>query len=416
MRFLPTLQQKAAGTAVEHATAAQYHSKGTPYSSAWSVERVVKDAFERVIWAFRAIDAIASNEARLPYELRKGVTAEDDGEPVASKDPLLRLLNRRANPYETAEQFRYRLVCQLLMSKKGVFVEVVRDNVRRVSALHLLPPDRTSPIPDDKKFVSGFRITKARGGYDDIPADRVLWLRKPHPVDPYLATIPLEAAGISIDLDFYARLYNRNFMLNDGRPGGIVGVKGNLNRDDAAELKRRFAGGPSQAGRTSVIEADEISYVDTATTPRDAQYVQTLKVTKEDILLAFGTPESVLGNASGRTYDNADAEEHVFWRATMRGYLDNLAGAFDALTEGGEEDDLTLRHNTRSVSVLQRDEKERDAKALADYQAGALSLDEYLELVGKKKLDVPLSRVRWVANAGKVPVGADGDVAAALAV
>lgn len=406
MRFLASLETKAASTAIRRASAGQpFLMRSFPYLTRWSVQRAVTDGYERVIWVFRAIDAVASNASSKPIVFRKG---SEQGEIMAAKHELLDLLNRRANSYETGAAFRYRLSTQLLLSKQGVFVELVRDSSGKLQELHLLPPDRTAPIPDPKKFVSGYRVTYADGGWEDLKPERVLWIKKPHPTDPYMGVTPMEAAGLSIDMDFYARLYNRNFMLNDGRPGGLITVKGQLNQQDAEEIKRRFSGGPQQAGRATVIEADDVSWVDTATSPRDAQYAQSITITKEDILLAFGTPESVLGNASGRTYDNADAEENVFWRATMVPHCDLIAAAFDSLVE---DEQVYVAHDLSGVQVLQRDEKERASQAKAEWEAGLITIDEYREATGKEPLGLPGTKVLWL-KPGQTPIGEDADVQA----
>ena len=87
-------------------------------------------------------------------------------------------------------------------------------------------------------------------------------------------------------------------MAHDGRPGGLLAIKGEVDDADAEELRNRFSGGPTQAGRTAVIEAEDVTWVDTALSPRDAQYVQSRGLTKEEILLALGVPETIIGNAS----------------------------------------------------------------------------------------------------------------------
>lgn len=386
-------------------TSTRYMAPGQAYDSSWSVDRAVTDAFERTIWVYRAITAIAGNTARLPIQVRKDA---EDGD-IVENEQLHRLLNRRANPHETAAAFRFRLSCQLLLSKQGAFVEVVRSRGDEPAALFLLPPALTRPIPDPKTYVSGYELRMPSGNTEILKPEQVLWIKQPHPIDPYSGSTPLEAAGLSVDLDFYARLFNRTFLLNDGRPGGLVSVRGRLTKDDAEELKRRFSGGVNSAGRTTVIEADDVSWVDTATTPRDAQYVQIREQVKEEILLAFGVPESVIGNASGRTYDNADAEFDIFWRVTMQPHLDLIAAAFDILT-GDTEDDNFVVHDTSHISALQRDERAEQDRALAEFNAGTISLDQYLERVKRDPVDVPASRVHWFTAAGKVPIGTDEDV------
>ena len=44
-------------------------------------------------------------------------------------------------------------------------------------------------------------------------------------------------------------------------------------------------------------------FVDTASSPRDAAYVQMRELTKEEILGAFGVPESIIGNEILQSYN-----------------------------------------------------------------------------------------------------------------
>lgn len=386
-------------------------SAGLPGAQIWDTDQAVNQGYERVIWVYRCIDAIASNSAAIPMIVRR--YEGQDGMEIADPE-LLTLLNRRPNIYETATQFRYRLASQLLLSRRGVFIEVVRNRMGRPAELHLLPPGSTSPIPDPKKYVSGYSVQTTYQGQVTLDPEQVVWIKaKPHPTDVYAQMTPLVSAGLAIDTDWLARLYNRNFLANDGRPGLLVAVQGQLMPEDAEEIRRRFSGGPSSAGQTTVIEADNISATDMSSTPRDVMWQEAVRGSKEDILLAFGTPESVLGNASGRTFDNADAEAEVWWTATMRPFMDSITAGFDSLTVEGIADDMYVAHDYTKIDVLQRQTRMRHEKALNEFQSGVLSIDDYLTAVGREPLDVPGTRVLWIPP-GNVPVGAnDEDTAAA---
>ena len=391
-----------------------FYTGVVPNMQQWDIDQAINQSYERVIWVYRCIDAIASNSSAVPMMLRE----YNDMDGVEVEDPnFMRLLNRRPNIYETSQQFRYRLASQLLLSRRGAFVEVVRNREGRPIELHLLPNSATTPIPDAEKFVSGYEVQTLTQGTVTLPPDRVLWVRvKPHPTDIYAQMTPLVAAGLASDTDFFARLYNRNFLANDGRPGMLIAVQGQLMPEDAEEIRRRFSGGPSVAGQTTVIEADGISATDMSSNPRDVQWQEAVRGSKEDILLAFGVPESVLGNASGRTFDNADAEFEIFWQVTMQPFMDAIASGFDILTPGGLEDEIYVAHDYSKVDVLQRQERRRHEKALEEYRVGLLTIDQYLEAVGRDKFDVPGSRVLWIPQ-GSVPIGRteqDTEASAAL--
>ena len=358
---------------------------GKPYSDAWDIERAYKEGVQKVTWVFRCIDAIAGNQARLPMVLKADNSAQ--GAIVGKDDSLMDILNSKSNEGENSFIFRYRISAQLLISSRGVFIEKVRGRDGRIIALHLLPPQHTRPIPHPKTFVSGYEVDMRNGTKVTLKPEDVVWIRRPHPLDPYLSITPMESAGVAIEIENLAKLYNRNYLLNDGRPGGLLVVRGEMDDDDKDELRNRFRGNLSRAGATTVISSDDgVDFVDTSASPRDAAYMQMRQITKEEILSAFGVPESAIGNAAGRTFSNAGEELRVFWMETMLPHLDSLARALDDL-----DDKYYVDFDTSSVPILIIAKQERARYLMDEFQQGLISANEYRDGTGKKKVDSDLA-------------------------
>jgi len=367
------------------------------YHDSWDIERVYRDGVKKVTWVYRCIDAIAGNQARLPIMGREG--NKPDGK-VVKDAAVLDILNRRANAGEDSFAFRYRLSAQLLTSTRGGFVEIVRGRGGDPVAIHLLPPQYTSPIPDPKKFVSRFEVRLPNMPIQYVEPENVLWFKHPHPLDPYLSMTPLEAAGIAVELESLAKFYNRNFLVNDGRPGGLLVVKGDMDEDDKDELRSRFRGNIGKAGGTSVIaSSDGVDYVDTGASPRDASYIEMRQISKEEILSAFGVPESVIGNASGRTFSNAVEETRVFWLETMPQHLEMLARGMDAL-----HPDLYFDFDVSNVPVLQIAKNERERYLMQEFSSGLITANEYRDGTGRKKVESELAD-SMLANPNLAPIG-----------
>ncbi|AKL88292.1 portal protein [Gordonia phage GMA6] len=376
-------------------------TSGMPLSGTtgqWDMDQAVNRGLERVGMVFRCVDAIAQTQARIPMQLTRmnPGAARGDADVVEDID-IWKLLNFRSNPYETSTQLRYRISATLLLSRRGAFIEMVPGKDGKVAELHLLLPGSVMPIPDPKRFVSGYQIMRGDSVIDELPPERVCWIKaKPHPTDPYSQLTPLMAAGLSVETDLLARTFNRNFLANDGRPGMLVTIQGQLNREDADEIKSRFSGGYSQAGRTSVIEADGIDVADLAVSPRDLQWSELIKGSKEDIQLAFGVPESVMGNASGRTFDNADAERENFYIDTIQTHCEPIAMGLDAIT-GDRNDDVVVTYDFSGVDVLQRVAARKREEYRSEFAAGLITIDEYRELSGRTIFDVVGSRVLFTS-------------------
>jgi HK97 family phage portal protein len=381
-----------------------YSRPGEPYRDGWDVERGITQALDRVVWVYKSVYAIAANAASLPIGLRVGDWRIGE---MQWDDPILNLLNRKPNKTIDAFSFRFMLSSQVLLSKKGAYVEIMRNRVGDVTSLFLHQPQYVFPIPDPQNFVSGYSVEYPNTPKKFIEPQNMMWIRVPHPIDPYKGQTPLESAGLAIEFDYYSRVYNRNFVINDGRPGGLLVIKGDMEEEQSEEIARRFRGTTGSniggAGRVTVLSAEDASFIDTAINQRDAQYTEARLQNKEEILLAFGVPESVIGNASNRTFANADVELEVFWRETMLPHLSLLERAFDGLDEKPE---TFFSYDLSSVAILSRDDRERAGFHLEELKQGAISIDEYRELTGRE--GVGMDELLIPTNLSPVMISTDG--------
>ena len=368
----------------------------TGYHDGWDITKAYQDGVAKITWVFRCIDVISSNQAKLPMVFRK------DNNPfgeVVSNNSILEVFNNTSNIGENAFAFRYRLSAQLLMSSRGVFIEVVRDRLGDPIALHLLPPQDTSPIPHVSKFVSGYEVKLPQGDKRIIKPQNVIWIRRPHPLDPYLSMTPMQAAGVAIEVENLAKVYNRNFLVNDGRPGGLLVVRSEISDEDKDELRSRFQGNIARAGAVGVIASDDgADFVDTAASPRDAAYIQMRTLNKEEILAAFGVPESIIGNSANRTFSNAMEEGKVFWMETMEPHLDLIARSFDPIS-----DEYFVDFDTTGVPIIILSQQEQSQFHLQEYQQGLISVNEYRTLTGRKKVEADLAD-SILANPNLTPI------------
>ncbi|MFD9190401.1 phage portal protein [Streptomyces phaeochromogenes] len=379
---------------------------GTPgRADGWDMERVITEGYERSIWTFKSVEAISKHASTLPIQIGRGGDEREFAE-VLEDHPILRLLNKKANPLETGDVFKKRLSAQLLLSKKGVFVEKTFSRGGVLTRLDLLPPDRVQIIPDDENasYVKHFEFTDYAGHIRELKPKNVIWLRDPHPTDPFCGVTPLEAAGLSVDLDIKARTYNISFIDNDGRPGGVIGI--DLDGVDSGEVDRiqkRLAPGAHNAGQLTLVGTGPggVSYVDTSARPREMAYETLSSVAKNEILSAFGVYESIIGNASERTFNNADREEWNFWSHTELPHLKLIASAFDP----DLSDDWEIRFDTSGVQALEFPRRQAREEARKEFEAGLITVDEYRKIAGRRPFNVPQTRALWISPQ-KAPIPA----------
>lgn len=390
-------------------------TNGSPMA-ADNVRAVVDGHYRRVLWVFRCVDAIAQAECSLP--IYAWTSHDDTATRADGYDHIEALLNgpNRPNPGEEYWQLRYRISSLLLLSTRGVFVEIVRDpDTGDPAMLSILDPDAVEILPDTGKKVKAYRVRYATPGgkieQKDLKPEQVLWIRgRPHPQNPYEQVTPLMAAGLSADTDYLARMFNTNWLRNDGRVSQLIALKSDngMNPTDVDQIKRMFGGGVGKAGETRVVEADAISVAQVGGSPADAQYTNLLQGTKQDILEAFGVSEPFLSWAANRTWDNAGVELYATWSGTMRWHCKAFASGFMPLVReentASSDTGIVLAHDFAKVPELQKPSNDRADRAQASWTAGTATLDEVRVMQGRKPFGVPLAQVVWTASG---PIGPD---------
>lgn len=289
---------------------------------------------------YSAVDTIARRAAEIRPRLHQ-VTRhrnEQTREQVAAH-PFLRLLGRgpgKPHPEYTGHQLRY--WTQQSLDLTGEAFWAVERGPNGV-------PKRVTPLPAHRVTLAIDRDSGERTGFVYRPGNGeeivlpdwsferlqqrqnrrvpfVVFFRYPSPkgIQDPRGWSPVQAAAYDIGIERSEKRYKLNFLQQGAQLGGILQTEKNLTREEIAEYAEQFQtrhGGPSQAGKPMILPRG-MSWETTEPTPRDLQWVETLGVTKADILQAYGVSEAKLGNAEVGNRATAEAMDVTFNREVIR--------------------------------------------------------------------------------------------------
>lgn len=307
-------------------------SPGNGQVSEWDAEQAIKIGFYGNVFTYRCVQVIAQAVAALPF--RAGSDPDTPGK-YDPKAPLARLLGPMPgspNPEMTARTLWANAVANYLVT--GAFAWEFDYGTAKTSTpvgLWPLPVAKVHPVSTTggAAYFSGYQFTPATGGKKTLKAENVLYAWRPSLHDVRQPESALKAAGLNISVAMMLDQYNVAFLRNNAMPAAAVVTAAFERSEDKEAFQRQFAGrhqGPGNAGRVAFLEADAegeggvSGMLDIKTlglSQRDAQAIQQYQAQIQAICVGLGVPLSLLGDASGRTFDNAGQEVENFWTGTM---------------------------------------------------------------------------------------------------
>lgn len=264
--------------------------------------------------------------------------------------------------------------------------------------------------PHQTEYVSKFvYYPRGLGNAIEFDPDEVVWFRFPNPIDEFEGLSPLAASKIAADVASAAMKSNKNIFEHGLNVGGFIIPKAGytLSEEQAKmleeQLERRFRGA-DKAHRCGVFRF-EVQWQQPNLTPKDAQFLEALRFSQEEVARAYRVPLDLIGGQ--RTYENYNTAMKAIWTNCIipeaAFIADEINRQLVPLFRGVD----FVKFDASQVEVLQEDRSEIVAQMQQLYSIGVPLnelLDEFMPQLKPASGKYPWGDVWWVASS-QMPAG-----------
>lgn len=254
---------------------------------------------------------------------------DDGGRERVTTSALSRIL-RRPNDYQSISDFLLNLT-RRLYSNGEAFALAIRNDRQEATEMHLMPHGQVMIGSDGSIFyyLSGNEIAERR--FDTsmpIPAREVLHVRLHTPRHPMKGVSPILATTLELAMSGAAMNQQISFYLNQARPSFMLETDQQLTAEQTRDLRARWNEQTQgdNAGGTPILSWG-LKAKPVSADAKDGELVDMLKMSDQNVALAFRMPLQVLG-LGGTTFASTEALMS-FWKATGLGFcLNHIEEAF----------------------------------------------------------------------------------------
>lgn len=330
------------------------------------VDRII-GSYSQVEWKLYRVP----KDGRRRYD--HGTSSAQDDRVEVTRHPALNLW-RRPNDFFSGYAFRESAQQHEELTGEQYWV-IVKSGSLPVE-LWFVRPDRMRPVPHPTKYLAGYVYTSPDGEEIPLRVDEVIFLRRPHPLDPYRGLGAVQSILGELDAQYLSTEWNRNFFLNSATPGGVIEAEQNISDEDFDQFQARWAEthrGVANAHRVAILEAG-MKWVDRKYSFDEMQFVEMKQATREGIREAFGFPKAMLGATDDVNKANAYAGEVMLARWLIKPRLmrvrevlnTQLLPMFGASAAGLEFDFVNPVPEDDEIAAQVLLNKAQSAKFLAD--------------------------------------------------
>lgn len=268
-------------------------------------------------------------------KLRLKFVEKTDGVCVESSNTAYSPVLAKPNHYQTRQQF----VEQWIVSKLthgNTYALKERDARGVVKRLYVLDPTRVRPLiaPDGSVYYALQQddLNQVPEFAEAIPASEIIHDRMTCLFHPLVGVTPIFANGLAAMQALAIQQNSAKFFENMSRPGGIITGPNKIGDETAKRIKEHWERGftGDKIGRVAVL-GDSLAYTPLSVNPDDAQLVEQLKLSAEQVCSTFHVPGYKVGVGATPTYQNAEVLNQIYFTDCLQ----KLIKAFqDTLKEG----------------------------------------------------------------------------------
>jgi HK97 family phage portal protein len=318
------------------------------------------DAFGMHTWVYSCANLIANSFSMiefLPYSQSK-----DDSWVVNEKHPFRKILNF---PNKNMSGIEFRRLLSLSSKLTGnAFIICEPEGTRAPTELWPLQPQKVTVKADSKNFVSGY-VYSVNGHTKTYGPDRIIHIREATPANLQYGQGSLTAVKNAVTADLFADAWNRYFFANSARPDAILESATALTIEEqkrAVMAWKKAYQGARNTGKIAVLGG--LKYIEVNRLHKDMDFVNLRKMLREEVLSAFGVPQSMVGILDQANYSNMKEQTKIFWTQTMIPEIRKFESIMTMRAAQITGDDKTIiQADLSKVEALRADEAARAATA-----------------------------------------------------
>lgn len=264
-----------------------------------------------------AVSAIARQVAQIGLHAfaRKGDTDRE-----RNHDSDLARLLRRPAPGCTPYAFKYGIAADLAIFARYVAVKSEHDD--GTPALIRLPPLAVEPVGGSWAGPEAFKV-----GRTTLPAEKVVYIRGYAPDASHSGVSPLESLRQTLSEDYQANQMREQLYRNGARVSGYLERPvGAPTWSDPARnnfrtaWRAQYTGSGAQVGGTPILE-DGMTFKPASDSPKDMQYIEARKLTREEVAAAYHIPPTMVGIMEHATFGNIAEQHQMLYQDTLGPWL-----------------------------------------------------------------------------------------------
>ncbi|MGE4044469.1 MAG: phage portal protein [Acetobacteraceae bacterium] len=275
---------------------------------------------------------------------------ENGGRQRVAGSALSRIM-RRPNDYQSMSDLLLNLTRRLYTSGEA-FGVAIRNNRAEIVELHLMRSGYPVVAEDGSIFysLSGNEIVERRFDFSaPIPARDVLHVRLHTPRHPLKGESPILSTTLDLAMAGAALNQQVAFYLNQARPSFMLETEQKLTKEQVLELRELWNAQTQgeKAGGTPILSWG-LKAKPVTVTASDGKIAEMLKMTEQNVALAFRMPLQVLG-LGGTTFASTELLMQS-WIASGLGFaLNHIEEAFGLLFGLKGMPDEYLEFDTRAL-------------------------------------------------------------------
>jgi HK97 family phage portal protein len=283
---------------------------------------ILSNAYQQVVWVYRAINAIAEQVANIPFRFSSKAPGSEH---VITSGPLPDFYDR---PHPHINRFQYweLRIIWLMLRGESFRIPLFSDSLShqmgegrgegcqlkthnsKLKTVVILDPSRFQHIVEDNRLI-GWRyidhsLNTPLSSQVFLPEE--VWHEKlPNPFDFWRGMPPLAVASTAATTDHAAALFMKGIMENNGDAGTILRTSEQLDPEQREQILAAIRERKRRAGTADrpVLLWGGAEVVTPKLSSSDLQFLANRKFSCTEICTAFGVPEEIITSTNNAKYD-----------------------------------------------------------------------------------------------------------------